>query len=141
VDSALLVAAGLVSHNIVVQLRPGLDERRKVLIARSLVACFGVLAYLMAVRADRIYELVEQSSAFGSAGIVVVVLFGLFTRIGDSRSAIAALLAGVAAWIAGAYLFELPYPYLTSLAIASAAYLAPAVIAPGEARVLEPVNS
>lgn len=70
IDSALLVAASLVSHNIVVQLRPDLDERRKVMVARGFVALFGILAYLMAFRAERVYELVEQASAFGSSGIV-----------------------------------------------------------------------
>ena len=140
VDSALLVAAGLVSHNVVVQLRPSMDERQRVRVARGLVAVFGVIAYLMAFRAERVYELVEQASAFGSSGIVVVVLFGLFTRVGDHRSASAALLAGVLAWVVGAYVVDLPYPYLTSLAVAAAAYLVPAVLFPGEVRALEPVE-
>jgi SSS family solute:Na+ symporter len=140
VDSALLVAAGLVSHNVVVQLRPSMDERQRVRVARGLVAVFGVIAYLMAFRAERVYELVEQASAFGSSGIVVVVLFGLFTRVGDHRSASAALLAGVLAWVVGAYVVDLPYPYLTSLAVAAAAYLVPAVLSPGEVRALEPVE-
>jgi Na+/proline symporter len=104
------------------------------------VAVFGVIAYLMAFRAERVYELVEQASAFGSSGIVVVVLFGLFTRVGDHRSASAALLAGVLAWVVGAYVVDLPYPYLTSLAVAAAAYLVPAVLSPGEVRALEPVE-
>jgi Na+/proline symporter len=123
VDSALLVAAGLVSHNIVVPLRPGLSERNRVLLARAFVVLFGTLAYVMAFRAERVYELVEQASAFGSAGIVTVVFFGLFTRIGGTWSAVSALLAGVLAWIGGAYALDLPYPYLTSLAIAVVSYL------------------
>jgi Na+/pantothenate symporter len=123
VDSALLVAAGLVSHNIVVPLRPGLSERGRVLLARAFVVFFGALAYVMAFRAERVYELVEQASAFGSAGIVTVVFFGLFTRIGGTWSAVSALLAGVMAWIGGAYALDLPYPYLTSLAIAVVSYL------------------
>jgi Na+/proline symporter len=117
------VAAGLVSHNIVVPLRPGLSERNRVLLARAFVVLFGTLAYVMAFRAERVYELVEQASAFGSAGIVTVVFFGLFTRIGGTWSAVSALLAGVLAWIGGAYAFDLPYPYLTSLAIAVVSYL------------------
>jgi len=123
VDSALLVAGGLVSHNVVVQLRPGLTEAAKVRIARVAVACFGVLAYAMALRAERVYALVAEASSFGSAGIVTIVVFGLFTRVGGRASALAALVVGVGVWIVGAYLLELPYPYLTSLASAVAAYL------------------
>ena len=138
VDSALLVAGGLVSHNVVVQLRPGLDEAAKVRIARGAVAVFGVLAYVMALRAERVYALVEEASSFGSAGIVTVVLFGLFTSIGGRGSALASLLVGVAVWIVGAYVIGLPYPYLTSLAAAVAAYLLVAAAGSRATRVLEP---
>ncbi len=123
VDSALLVAGSLVSHNLMVPLLPGIDERGKVRIARIAVGLFGVVAYLLAVRAERVYELVEESSAFGSAGIVTVVLFGLFTRFGGPGAAVASLLCGVVSWVAGAHLLELPYPYLTSLAAALLAYV------------------
>src|SRR5690606_15420808 len=116
VDSALLAAGGLVSHNIVVQLRPGLGDAAKVRVARVAVACFGAVAYVMALRAERVYALVEEASSFGSAGIVTVVVFGLFTRIGGRGSALAALLIGVIVWVVGAYVLWLPYPYLTSLA-------------------------
>ncbi|MGH7541239.1 MAG: hypothetical protein ACRELC_09590, partial [Gemmatimonadota bacterium] len=72
--------------------------------------------------AEAVYGLVEQASAFGSAGIVVVTLFGLFTRIGGGRAAVAALTAGVASWIVGAYLLDLPYPYLGSLLLTVLVY-------------------
>jgi len=126
VDSALLAAAGLVSHNVVLPWLADADERTKVRLARGFVVAFGALAYLMAFRAERVYELVEQASAFGSAGIVTVVVFGLFTRFGGVASATASLLTGMVAWVIGAYLLDLPYPYLTSLAAAVLAYVIPA---------------
>lgn len=129
VDSALLVAAGLVSHNVVLPWLGDVEERTKVRLARGFVVAFGVLAYLMAFRAERVYELVEQASAFGSAGIVTVVMFGLFSGFGGPLSAIASLLAGVTAWVAGAYMLDLPYPYLTSLAVAVGAYVVTALAA------------
>ena len=128
VDSALLVASSLLSHNIVVQLRPGLSEKAKVRVARAGVAVLGVCAYLMAVRAERVYELVEESSAFGSAGIVTVVAFGLFTRIGGTGSALTSLVVGVTTWVLGAHVLALPYPYLTALAAASGSYLTAAAL-------------
>jgi SSS family transporter len=123
VDSALLVAAGLVSHNVVVPLRPGLSEKAKVGIARAGVICFGILSYVLAMRAERVYDLVEEASAFGSAGMVTVIVFGLFTRIGGTASATAALVAGVVVWVTGAHVLALPYPYLTALGSAVACYL------------------
>jgi SSS family transporter len=139
VDSALLMASGLVSHNVIVQLRPGMSEKAKVTVARTGVAVFGVIAYLMALRAERVYELVEEASSFGSAGIVTVVTFGLFTRIGGTASALAALIFGVGTWIVGAYVLELPLPYLTSLAAAAGAYLVAAAAGSKATKTLEPL--
>jgi len=135
VDSALLVAGSLVSHNLMVPLLPGITERGKVRIARAAVAVFGVLAYVLAMRAERVYHLVEESSAFGSAGIVTVVLFGMFTRLGGAAAATASLVAGVATWIVGAHVLVLPYPYLTSLFAAIVAYVTAALLARAAAPV------
>lgn len=128
VDSALLVAASLVSHNLIVPLRPGLSERDKVRIARVGVACFGVLAYAMALHAEGVYALVEEASAFGSAGVFITIVLGLFTRWGGAASAGASLATGATVWIAGAHLLGLPYPYLSSLAAALVAYVGVAAI-------------
>lgn len=128
VDSALLVASSLVSHNLIVPLRPGISEAAKVRIARYGVALFGAVAYGMALYAEGVYALVEEASAFGSAGIFVVVTLGLFTRWGGPRAAASSLLAGVGVWIAGAYVLPLTAPYLASLAAAAVAYAAVAAV-------------
>lgn len=127
VDSALLTSSSLVSHNLVVPLRPGIGERAKVRIARWGVALFGAIAYGLALSAEGVYALVEEASAFGSAGIFVTVVLGLFTGWGGAASALAALGTGVAAWVAGEHVLHLPYPYLASLAVSFAAY---ALLAP-----------
>lgn len=128
VDSALLVAASLVSHNLIVPMRPGMAERSKIWIARGGVAIFGVLAYVLALHAEGVYALVEEASAFGSGGFFIVILFGLFTRFGGVYSALAGLLAGITVWVVGAYLVGLPYPYLASLGSALVAYVGAALI-------------
>ena len=122
VDSALLVAGSLTSHNLIVPFLPGLSERHKVRLARIAVAVFGVVAWVMATRADAVYELVEMASAFGSAGIVVVVIAGLFTRFGGSGAATAALLSGVTTWVLGAYVLDVAYPFLGSIVAAAGSY-------------------
>lgn len=124
VDSALLVAGSLVAHNLVVPMRPHLSERQKVRVNRIAVACFGVIAYLLALRAGSVYALVEEASAFGSSGVFVIVVFGLFTRIGGAASAASALVLGLAVYAGGTYVIEMPYPYIASLVCAAAGYLA-----------------
>jgi Na+/proline symporter len=128
VDSALLAAASLLSHNLVVPLAPRLDERAKVRIARTGVVVLGVCAYAIALAAGGIYQLVETASAFGSAGIFIVGVFGLFSRVGGSLSAYAALVTGMLVWLAGEYLLQWQAPYLASLSCALAAYLGAAFV-------------
>jgi Na+/proline symporter len=130
VDSSLLVSAALVSHNIIVPLRPRATEREKIRYARVGVVAFGLLAWVMAVYAEGVYALVEQASAFGSAGIVVVVAFGLYTTRGGPASAMASLLTGVGMWVVGSYVLKLPGAFLASVAASILAYAGVALIEP-----------
>jgi len=123
VAGALLAAAAITEHNLIVPFRPDLHPSTKVLIARVAVVIGGSGAYLLARHAESVYTLVEEASAFGSSGIVIAALFGLFTHFGGVRAAFAALVTGVAAWIAGNYLLNFPYPYLTSVLAAFVAYV------------------
>jgi Na+/proline symporter len=129
VDSCLLAAGSLVSHNLVLPLNPRFSERQKIATARIGVAAFGLTAYGIALYADGIYELVATASAFGSAGIFVVGMFGLYSRVGGAGSAYAALVAGIVVWAAGEYWLEWSTPYVAALAASLAAYLAATALA------------
>lgn len=117
VDSTLLVASGLLSHNILIPLSGITDDRRKVLLARGGVVGFGIAAYVLAVYADGVLALVEQASAFGSAGILVTALFALFTRLGSPRTAAATLIVALTVYL-GAAVLGSPIPFLASLGAA-----------------------
>jgi SSS family transporter len=124
VDSCLLAAGTLLSHNLLLRLLPAATERTKVRIARSSVAALGLCAYLLALRATHISDLVETASAFASAGLFVTLVFGLFTRMGGELSAIAAMMSGALVWLAGSSLLDLEAPYLAGIAAATVAYVA-----------------
>ena len=130
VDSVLLVASSMVSHNVIVSLRPDIGEAAKVRLARGGVALFGVLAYVIALHAEGVYALVEEASAFGSAGLFVVLVFGIFTRWGGTPAACLTMVAGMLVWILGAYVLKWQHPFLLSLAASLAAYGVGAVLEP-----------
>lgn len=117
VDSTLLVASGLLSHNLLIPLTRVTDERRKVLLARGGVVAFGIIAYVLAANADGVLALVEQASAFGSAGILVTTLFALFTTLGSPRTAAATLIGALVVYL-GATVLGSPVPFLASLGAA-----------------------
>jgi len=128
VDSTLPVSAGLLSHNLVVPALDIRDERVKVRLAQWIVVTFGGIALLLALRAEGVFALVEEASAFGSAGTLVAVVFGLFTRFGGPTTAAATMVAGMVTYL-GATAFATPHPLLTSLAAAVITYLAGGALA------------
>jgi Na+/proline symporter len=131
VDSALLAASAFLSRNLLLAGRQGVPERRRLLVARGGVIAFGALAWLLAVSAEGVFALVEEASGFGSAGILVVVCAALFRCGGGALAAALALLAGMLAWIVGAYVVaDATAPYLVSLGCALAGYLLGAAVGP-----------
>lgn len=123
VDSTLLISSGLLSHNLLVPVLRVTNERTKVRLARAGVLSFGALAYVLAVRGGGVFALVEQASAFGSAGTLVVVCFALFTKLGGARTAAATMVAGVIVYLAATY-SAAPVPFLLSLGASLATYIA-----------------
>lgn len=121
VDSTLLIASGLLSHNLIVPMARVTSERRKVLIARGGVLLLGAGAYLLAIGAEGVFALVEQASAFGSAGALVTITVGLFTPWGGPRTAMATLLGGVLVYLAASY-GGVAYPFLASLTVSIVVY-------------------
>jgi Na+/proline symporter len=91
---------------------------------RLLVVGSGLAAYALAFSERGIYELVESATAFGTAGIFIITVFGLWGRFGGRASAYAALGVGVTTYAAGEYGRLIPHPYLAALAGAFLAFVA-----------------
>jgi Na+/proline symporter len=123
VDSCLLVAGSLVSHNLVVPRLPRLTEEGKLLVARLAVVASGLSAWWLALASDSVLGLVEEANGFGSAGIAVILGFALWGRFGGPRAALAALASGTLVWIAAHFVRPVPWDYLASLGAALGAYL------------------
>ena len=124
VDSTLLAAAALVSHNVILPLRGVTREPAKVNLARVCVVVGGVISAFLAMQSESIHELVQSASSFGSSGIFVVVVFGLFSRFGGAAAAHAAMAVGALVWGYGTWVNPFSGVYLTSLMAALMAYVA-----------------
>ncbi len=126
VHATLHAPAAQVSNNIVVRWLPRLDAGGRLWAARLTVLVLSAIAFALALTSDRIKDLVETASAFGSAGVLVTTVFALFTRIGGPLSAIAAVSCGMAVWGIGGAVLEWRAPYIIALASSTLAYLAAA---------------
>jgi len=128
VHSALHAPASQISHNILVRLVPGLSDRGKLWSVRLTVMALSIVAYLLSVTSQRIHDLVETASAFGSAGVFVTALFALCTRYGGPASAYASVVAGAAVWAGAKYVAGVGAPYLLGLLAALAGYVVVALL-------------
>jgi SSS family transporter len=124
VHSALHAPAAQVSHNIITRLRPDLDAAGRLTSVRMTVLALSVVAFVLALSAERIKDLVEIGSAFGSAGVFVAAAFGMFSGIGGARSALASIITGAAVWALGRFALDWTAPYITALCLSTVAYLA-----------------
>jgi Na+/proline symporter len=128
VHAALHAPAAQISHNIVVRLIPHISGRGKLWSVRMTVMGLSAIAYLLAVTSQRIHDLVETASAFGSAGVFVTALFALFTRFGGPASAYTSVAAGMLVWAGGKYALNLTAPYLLGLLAATVGYVGVALL-------------
>ncbi|MEZ4223310.1 MAG: sodium:solute symporter family protein [Polyangiaceae bacterium] len=124
VDSTLLVSASMVSHNLLPALWPEQSEASKVRSARWMVVISGALALLLALSAESVVELVEQSSAFGGAGVFVAGTFGLLGLRGGPKTAMATLVIGASSYLIAGPMLGLSAPFTTSLLASLLTWLA-----------------
>ncbi len=122
VDSVLISGASALSHNLVVPALKLTAEREKLLAIRLSVAGLGALATLLALSGLSIHELVEYSGTIGSAGLLVCFLFGLFTRVGGERSALATLVMSTLYWAGLHFISGSEAPFAISLALSALTY-------------------
>src|SRR5688572_5881303 len=122
VDSTLLTASALLSHNLLIPAFRISGERKKVLVARAGVLLFGLIAYSLALSAEGVFALVEQASAFGSAGAFVVVCFGLFTGFGGVAAALVTLILGTVSYVV-LNAADADYPFLISLGLSFVSFV------------------
>lgn len=122
VDSTLLSASALFSHNLIVPLLPNdIEDKSKILSARIMVVISGLVAAWLALGADSVHDLVQEASALGSTGIFVIMVMALFSKFGGPAAAMAALSGGLVVYAGGKY-FEYDYPFLASMAAAFVSY-------------------
>lgn len=123
VDSVLLSGGSIISHNLVAPMSPGMSEAARVRAARGCVVLLGLIAFVIALRSTTIHDLVETASSIGSAGLIVVAVFGLFTSFGGPWAALAALLTGAGVWTAGMFVDFTAVPYVAAVGAAIVAYV------------------
>lgn len=55
----------------------------------------GLIALAIALGGNRIYDLVLLAAAFGTAGVLVITMFGLYSRFNSEQAALVTLVGGL----------------------------------------------
>jgi Na+/proline symporter len=116
VDSTVLSVSALLTRNIIEPLRPDLSEHAKLWLQRAMTAATGVAVYIIATAGDNIYALIQTTSSFGSAGILVVMLAGLWLNWGGPWTGFATVAAGIGLTFLTQQVLELEAAYICSIA-------------------------
>lgn len=115
IDSILISVSGLFAHNVLV---PGLkikNEKTKVLTARLCVIGSAAIAYILAYNSDSIYALLEIASSFGTSGILVITLAGLWLNKSSDLVALTTLFVGLVINPFYDYILKLDSPFVFSI--------------------------
>jgi len=128
VDTTVLTVSAFMTHNVLGETYWRLSEPTKLRVSRYFVIVTGLIAYILALSSDSIYELVQESSSFGSAGVLVITLAGLWWRgRGGNFSAGAALVAGVLSTLVFKWYWEVDAPYIAAIVVSLVTYVAVAI--------------
>jgi len=115
VDSILLACAALFSHNFLLPILSIKKEKTKVLVGRGAVIATGLIALIIALSGNRIYDLVLLAAAFGTAGVLVITLFGLYSRLNSQKAALLTLVGGLVLTPVFQLVLKLKAPFLLSV--------------------------
>jgi SSS family transporter len=123
IDSILLAISALVSHNFLNPLLKVKSAKQKVINARLVIVGAGIICYVIAMYTKSIYQLVEDSSAFGTAGILVITIFGLIQKRGKHVAATTTMMFGFVITVFLKYIIRIEASFSISLILTAIFFL------------------
>ncbi|MCX8160693.1 MAG: sodium:solute symporter family protein [Candidatus Saccharicenans sp.] len=129
VDSILLACAALFSHNFILPILGIKKEKTKVVVGRSAVVATGLIALAIALGGNRIYDLVLLAAAFGTAGVLVITMFGLYTSFDSQQAALVTLVGGLVLTPIFQLVLKFKAPFLLSVLSCVAIFVVAALLA------------
>lgn len=123
IDSILLAISALVSHNFLVPILKIESPKKKLNLARIVLVVSGIVAYIIAIYGESVYEMVETASSFGTSGILIISLAGIFQKEKSPRLASMTLIFGISLSILLDIILELPAAFALNITIVTLFYL------------------
>jgi Na+/proline symporter len=122
VDTTLLSASALASHNLIYPVFKNLSEKQKMRVARGGTLVSGILAYAIAFSSESIISLVELASSLGGPSVLIITIIALWVKSGTSLNAIFAILMSLATWVVTTFMVEIDYPVILTVVVCAVSY-------------------
>lgn len=109
-DSCLMAASGNLSTDIFGKWLSKRNEKHQILYGQLFTLILGIVALIVAMQMTNVLDLMLYSYAFMVSGLLVPVLFGLFTRKKNPLAAISSMITGgTVTVILGILTIDLPF--------------------------------
>lgn len=115
IDSILISVSGLISHNYIIPKMKIKGEKKKVYVTRLSIMGSATVAYILAYNSDSIYSLLEMASSFGTSGILIITMYGLWVGKSKDSIALATLVVGLAGTPFYEYVLESDSPFINTI--------------------------
>lgn len=112
-DSALLATASVLAKNVLPLVKRDPSAKLSLIVARwSILAC-GVIAIVIAMKIQIVFDLMINANILGLAAIIVPFIMGLWWKKANRTGALSSMAAGIAAWLLTLYVApELPADFI-----------------------------
>ena len=108
-DSALLAAATLISTNLLPLVKRNASERLRLLVMRAAIPVVAIIGVMGALNLRVVFNTILDANMLMLAAIIAPFILGVWWQKANRFGALAAMGAGIAAWLIASALFpELP---------------------------------
>lgn len=98
-DSALLGCASIIANNVLPLVRRNPSPRLSLLVARAAIPGCGLIAIVVALKFQVVFDLMLDANILGLASIIVPFVLGVWWKRANRSGALSAMAAGLAAWL------------------------------------------
>ena len=133
-DSSLLAAATVISTNLLPFVKKNPSDRLSLAVARWAIPAAGAVAVIGALNAKVVFDTMIDANMLMLAAVIVPFISGIWWRKANRAGALAAMAAGIAAWL----LTSVFYPQLPGDLIGLGASLAAMLIVTPLTQKLDP---
>ena len=112
-DSALLGCASMIANNVLPLVRRNPSERLGLIVARAAIPACGIVAIVVALKFQVVFDLMLDANILGLASIIVPFILGAWWKRANRTGALSAMGAGLSAWLLTLFLApQLPADFI-----------------------------